>query len=150
MAEPAESFDVTILGTGPGGYVAAIRAAQLGLKTAVVEKDPLPGGTCLHWGCIPTKALLHAAAILDQTRHAASFGVKVAAPELDVAALHRYKDRVVQSNAKGVEYLFKKNGVRSFHGRGKVAGKGRVEVAPAGGGAPSRWRRAPSCWPRDR
>jgi dihydrolipoamide dehydrogenase len=136
LAETPESFDVTVIGTGPGGYVAAIRAAQLGLKTAVVEKDPLPGGTCLHWGCIPTKALLHAAEILEQTRRAGTFGVKVAAGELDVAALHKYKDRVVQSNAKGVEFLFKKNGVKTFQGMGKLRGAGKVDVAPAGGGAP--------------
>lgn len=136
LAESPETFDVTILGTGPGGYVAAIRAGQLGLKTAVVEKDPLPGGTCLHWGCIPTKALLHAAEVMDQTKHAAAFGLKVGAAELDVPALHKYKDRVVQSNAKGVEFLFKKNGVRAFQGRGKVEGPGRVQVTPSGGGAP--------------
>jgi dihydrolipoamide dehydrogenase len=134
VAEPEQTFDVTIIGTGPGGYVAAIRAAQLGLRTAVVEKDPLPGGTCLHWGCIPTKALLHAAGLLDAARHAGPFGVKVAGAELDVAALHKYKDRVVQSNAKGVEFLFKKNKVTSFRGRGRLDGPRRVVVSPAGGG----------------
>jgi len=136
LAESAETFDVTVIGTGPGGYVAAIRAAQLGLKTAVVEKDAVPGGTCLLRGCIPTKALLHAAEVMDQTKHAATFGLKVAPAELDVPALHKYKDRVVQANTKGVEFLFKKHGVRWFQGRGKLEGPGRVQVTPAAGGGP--------------
>jgi dihydrolipoamide dehydrogenase len=131
-----ERFDITIIGSGPGGYVAAIRAAQLGLKTAVVEMAPLPGGTCLHWGCIPTKALLQAAEVLEITRHAAAFGIKVGPGELDLAAVHRYKDKTVTVNAKGVEFLFKKNGVTLVAGRGKLAGRGRVEVAPPGGGEP--------------
>lgn len=133
MSAKANRFDITILGSGPGGYVAAVRAAQLGLATAVVESEPQPGGTCLHWGCIPTKALLHAAEVLDETRHAAKFGVKVAGAELDLPAVHKYKDKVVQSNARGVEYLFKKNGVTLLRGRGKLAGPGRVEVAPPDG-----------------
>jgi len=124
-------FDLTILGSGPGGYVAAIRAAQLGLRTAVVEEAPLPGGTCLHWGCIPTKAMLQAAEVLETTAHAKAFGVKVSGAELDLAAMHRYKDKTVKSNAKGVEYLFKKNGVTLLSGRGKLTGSGSVEVAPA-------------------
>src|SRR6187397_105238 len=131
-----EQYDCIVIGSGPGGYVAAIRAAQLGLKTAVVEKDAVPGGTCLLRGCIPTKALLQAAEVMDQTKHAATFGLKVAPAELDVPALHKYKDRVVQANTKGVEFLFKKHGVRWFQGRGAVAGPGRVQVTPAGGGAP--------------
>ncbi len=133
MSAKANRFDITILGSGPGGYVAAVRAAQLGLATAVVESEPQPGGTCLHWGCIPTKALLHAAEVLDETRHAAKFGVKVAGAELDLPAVHRYKDKVVQSNARGVEYLFKKNGITLLRGRGKLAGPGRVEIAPPDG-----------------
>src|SRR4030095_5290062 len=116
------SFDLTVIGSGPGGYVAAIRAAQLGLKTAVVEMAPLPGGTCLHWGCIPTKALLHAAEVLETSRHAGRFGGKMAPGELDIAGLHKYKDKVVMSNAKGVEYLFKKGGITMVQGRGKLTG----------------------------
>jgi dihydrolipoamide dehydrogenase len=135
VATAGTSFDLTVIGTGPGGYVAAVRAAQLGLKTAVVEMAPLPGGTCLHWGCIPTKALLHSAEVLDSARHAGAFGVKIAASELDVAAMHKYKDKVVLSNARGVEYLFKKNGVAAFQGRGTLAGKGKVKVTPAQGAA---------------
>ena len=126
-------YDVTIIGSGPGGYVAAIRAAQLGFKTAVVEKAPLPGGTCLHWGCIPTKALLHTAEVLESARHASSFGVKVAGAELDLAAAQRYKDKTVTVNAKGVEFLFRKNGVTLLRGRGRLAGPGQVEVRPPEG-----------------
>ncbi len=125
-------YDVTIIGSGPGGYVAAIRSAQLGLKTAVVEKAPLPGGTCLHWGCIPTKALLQTAEVLETSRHASSFGVKNAGTELDLAAAQRYKDKTVTVNAKGVEFLFRKNGVVWLAGRGRLAGPGRVQVTPAG------------------
>lgn len=130
MAASTNSFDLVVIGSGPGGYVAAVRAAQLGLSAAVVEMAPKPGGICTHWGCIPTKALLHAAEVLEETRHASKFGVKVAAGELDVPALHKYKDRVVQSSARGVEYLFKKNGVTLVAGRGRLAGPGKVEVTP--------------------
>ena len=133
MATSDTTFDLTVIGSGPGGYVAAIRAAQLGLKTAVVEMAPLPGGTCLHWGCIPTKALLHAAEVLESSRHAGRFGVKVAPGELDIPGLHKYKDRVVLSNAKGVEFLFKKNGVTLIPGRGTLAARGQVAVTPSDG-----------------
>jgi dihydrolipoamide dehydrogenase len=126
-------YDLTVIGSGPGGYVAAIRAAQLGLKTAVVEMAAAPGGTCLHWGCIPTTALLHAAETLDSAKHAARFGVKVSGVELDLAAVQKYKDRVVATNARGVEYLLKKNGIELLSGRGRLRGRGRVEVAPKEG-----------------
>lgn len=129
------SFDVTIIGSGPGGYVAAIRAAQLGLKTAVVEMAEAPGGTCLHWGCIPTKALLRSAEVLDTARHASQFGVKIEKADIDLEAVHDYKKQVVDSNADGVKYLFKKNGVELIRGRGRLAGKGKVEVTPEGGKA---------------
>ncbi len=133
MSGPVEKYDITIIGSGPGGYVAAIRAGQLGLKTAVVETAPLPGGTCLHWGCIPTKALLHTAEVLDTARQAAPIGVKMASVELDLPAAQRYKQKMVTVNAKGVEFLFRKNGVRMLSGRGRLAGPDRVEVTPAGG-----------------
>ncbi len=133
MAASTNSFDLVVIGSGPGGYVAAVRAAQLGLATAVVEMAPKPGGICTHWGCIPTKALLHAAEVLEETRHAPKFGVKVAAGQLDVEALHAYKDKVVQSSARGIEYLFKKNGVTLVPGRGRLAGPGKVEVTPPEG-----------------
>ena len=135
MAQPATAFDVTIIGTGPGGYVAAVRAGQLGLRTAVVEMASLPGGTCLHWGCIPTKAMLKTAEVIESARHAAAFGVKVAPPELDLPAMHKYKEKVVLSNARGVEYLFKKHGVAVFSGRGTLAGKGKVKVTAKDGSA---------------
>jgi len=128
-------FDLAIIGSGPGGYVAAVRAGQLGLKTALVESQPLPGGTCLHRGCIPTKALLHAAEVLDTAAHASNFGVKVGGIELDLPGVHRYKKKIVQTNAKGVEFLLKKNKVSLIHGRGRLAGPGRVEVTPGDGKA---------------
>jgi dihydrolipoamide dehydrogenase len=134
VANSGAAFDMTVIGSGPGGYVAAIRAAQLGMKTAVVEMAPRPGGTCLLWGCIPTKALLHAAEVLEASRHAGRFGVKVAPGELDIEGLHKYKDKVVTSNVKGVEYLFKKGGITLVPGRGRLAGPGKVAVAQAGGG----------------
>ena len=123
---PETTYDVVVIGGGPGGYVAGIRAGQLGLKAAVVEKAPALGGTCLHWGCIPTKALLHAAEVLDTARHAGDFGIQVGSPTLDLAAVHRYKNKVVTKNAKGVEFLFKKNKVEWIPGRGRLAGSGKV------------------------
>jgi dihydrolipoamide dehydrogenase len=134
VEKTARRFDVTIIGSGPAGYVAAIRAAQLGLKTAVVEIAPLPGGTCLHRGCIPTKALLKAAEVLEIARRAAAFGVRIPEAKPDLAEVHRYKDEVVRANAKGIEYLFRKNEVELIRGRGRLAGPGRVEVAPVEGG----------------
>jgi dihydrolipoamide dehydrogenase len=117
-----------VIGSGPGGYVAGIRAGQLGLKVAVVEKDPKFGGTCLHRGCIPTKALLHTAALYDAVRKAGSFGVEVQGARLDVAAAHDYKNGVVGKNAKGIEFLFKKYKVEGLHGRGRLVGPHEVEV----------------------
>ena len=121
-------FDLIVLGSGPGGYVGAIRAAQLGLRVAVVEKDPKFGGTCLHRGCIPTKALLHAASTLDEIRSADRLGIRVAAPALDLEGVHGYKDGVVGKNAKGIEFLFKKNRITGIHGFGRLDGPGRVTV----------------------
>jgi dihydrolipoamide dehydrogenase len=134
MTAPTGSkFDMTIIGSGPGGYVAAIRAAQLGMATAVVEMAPALGGTCLNWGCIPTKAMLQAAETLDSARHASKFGVQVAGAELDLKKMHRFKDKTVKIGTKGVEYLFKNNGVTQLQGRGRVAGAGKVEVTPGEG-----------------
>lgn len=124
----AYDYDLIVIGSGPGGYVAAIRAAQLGLKTAVVEKDAAFGGTCLHRGCIPTKALLHTAEVLDQVKHAGAVGVDVAAPSLDLAKTHAYKKRVVTKNAKGIAFLFRKNGIEGIHGTGRLASAHEVEV----------------------
>ena len=127
------SFDIVIIGSGPGGYVAAIRAAQLGLATAVVEKESSPGGTCLHTGCIPAKALLRTAEILDTARESAAFGVRIAGAELDVDAMHVYRKKCITANVKGVEFLFKKNGVKLLAGRGSLAGSRSVRVAPPQG-----------------
>ncbi len=124
----SEELDLIIIGSGPGGYVAAIRAGQLGLRTAIVEKDPKFGGTCLHRGCIPTKALLHTAGLLDDIRKAESFGVDVAEPALNMERTHLYKDAVVDKNARGVEFLLKKNKVTAIHGRARLVGANEVEV----------------------
>ncbi len=120
--------DLIVIGSGPGGYVAAIRAAQLGMRVAVVEKDPKFGGTCLHRGCIPTKALLHTAEVLEQTRHASKFGVEVAAAELNFPKAQAYKNGVVDKNAKGIEFLFRKNRVIGIRGRGRLVAANEVEV----------------------
>jgi dihydrolipoamide dehydrogenase len=131
VASGNERYDLTIIGSGPGGYVAAIRAAQLGLTTAVVEKAPKPGGTCLHWGCIPTKALLQAAMVYESALKGERFGVKASDVTLDMARVQKFKSKTVTVNARGVEFLFKKNGVTLLAGRGKLAGAGRIEIAPA-------------------
>ena len=123
------SYDLIVIGTGPGGYVCAIRAAQLGLKTAVVEKNPTFGGTCLNIGCIPSKALLHASELFEETTHAfPKMGIKVGKPELDLAAMLKFKDEGVAGNVNGVAFLLKKNKVDTFIGTGKVLGAGKVEV----------------------
>ncbi|MEE8137547.1 MAG: dihydrolipoyl dehydrogenase [Thermoanaerobaculia bacterium] len=129
----SEEKDLIVIGSGPGGYVAAIRAAQLGLGVAVVEKDPKFGGTCLHRGCIPTKALLHTAGLLDEIRKAGDFGVAVEGAALDLEKAHRYKDRVVDKSARGIDYLFKKNQVEGMHGRGRLVGPHEVEVEGSDG-----------------
>ncbi len=136
----SEELDLIVIGSGPGGYVAAIRAGQLGLRTAIVEKDPKFGGTCLHRGCIPTKALLHTAGLLDEIREAGSFGIDVTEPALDMDRTHAYKDAVVDKNARGVEYLLKKNKVTAIHGRARLTGPNEIEVASAAGGASYRAR----------
>jgi dihydrolipoamide dehydrogenase len=124
-----EDFDLIIIGSGPGGYVAGIRAGQLGLRVAVVEKDPKFGGTCLHRGCIPTKALLHTASLLDEIRGAAEHGIDVAAPALDIARAHDRKRKVVDRNARGIEALFKKYKVTGIiQGTGRLTGPNQVEV----------------------
>ncbi len=124
-----EDFDLIIIGSGPGGYVAGIRAGQLGLRVAVVEKDPKFGGTCLHRGCIPTKALLHTASLLDEIRGAGEHGIQVAAPALDIARAHDRKRKVVDKNARGIEALFKKYKVTGMiQGTGRLTGPHEVEV----------------------
>jgi dihydrolipoamide dehydrogenase len=129
----SESLDLVVIGSGPGGYVAAIRAAQLGLRVGVVEKDSKLGGTCLHRGCIPTKALLQTAGLLDKARRSSDYGVDTGEVRLDLEGARSFKTRVVDKNAKGIEYLFKKNGIQSFHGRGRLVGRHEVEVTGESG-----------------
>lgn len=128
------AYDLIIIGTGPGGYVCAIRAAQLGLKTAVVEKNPTYGGTCLNIGCIPSKALLHASELFEEAGHSfAKMGIGVPAPTLDLKAMLNFKQEAIDGNVKGVDFLFKKNKIEGFKGTGKIAGPGKVEVTGADG-----------------
>lgn len=131
-----DAFDVCVIGSGPGGYVAAIKAAAAGLRTAVVEKDAKFGGTCLHVGCIPSKVFLHTAALLDEIRGAKTHGVVVGAPELDWKGLQGRSRRVIGKLSGGIRLLFRRAGVAAFHGVGRLAGPGRVQVTPTGGGAP--------------
>jgi len=123
------AYDLIVIGTGPGGYVCAIRAAQLGLKTAVVEKNATFGGTCLNIGCIPSKALLHASELFEEAGHSfAKMGIGVPAPKLDLAAMMAFKDQGVDGNVKGVDFLLRKNKVDTFRGTGRIAAAGKVEV----------------------
>src|SRR6201991_2377967 len=123
------SYDLIVIGTGPGGYVCAIRAAQLGMKVAVVEKDTTFGSTCLNVGCIPSKALLHASEMFEEAGHAfEKMGIKVSAPKLDLAAMMKFKDEGVDGNVKGVEFLLRKNKIDAYFGTGKILGAGKVEV----------------------
>ena len=129
----SEQFDVVIIGAGPGGYVAAVRGAQLGLKVALVEKDKRLGGTCGLRGCIPTKQLLMSAHVYEQMQHAAEFGVQASEIRLAFADVQKRKDKVVLKNSKGVEYLMKKNKVTTFNGTARLALPGKVEVTGADG-----------------
>src|ERR1700712_3920963 len=127
-------YDLIVIGTGPGGYVCAIRAAQRGMKVAVVEKRATHGGTCLNVGCIPSKALLHASELFEEAGHSfAKMGIGVSNPKLDLAALLKFKDEAIDGNTKGVEYLLKKNKIDAVHGTGKIVGGGKVEVKGADG-----------------
>ena len=124
----ANNFDVTIIGTGPGGYVCAIRAAQLGLKVAVVEKRATHGGTCLNVGCIPSKALLHASELYAESKHSfAKMGIK-AETSVDFPKMMGFKQEAIDGNTKGIDFLLKKNKVTVFHGTGKIAGPSKVSV----------------------
>jgi len=125
-------YDVAIIGSGPGGYVAAIRAGELGLKTVVVEKDPFLGGTCLHVGCIPTKVLLHHADVYDHFKNAAELGFEVTGLKINWNNVLARKDKIVKKHAKGIEFLFKKNKVDWVQGWGRYEGPGRVSVEKDG------------------
>ncbi|MGC1774920.1 MAG: dihydrolipoyl dehydrogenase [Pseudolabrys sp.] len=130
------AYDLIVIGTGPGGYVCAIRAAQLGLKTAVVEKRATFGGTCLNIGCIPSKALLHASELFEEAGHTfGKMGIGVSEPKLDLRAMMAFKDQGVEGNVRGVDFLFKKNKIDTFFGSGRIVGPGKVEVKGEGGKA---------------
>jgi len=127
MADSA--YDLVVIGSGPGGYVCAIRAAQLGLKTAVVEKRATFGGTCLNIGCIPSKALLHASELFEEAGHSfGTMGIKLSPPQLDLKAMMKFKDSGVEGNVKGVEFLLKKNKIDAVRGTGRIVAPGKIEV----------------------
>src|SRR5947209_7667273 len=129
----AETYDVVVIGAGPGGYVAAIRAAQLGMRTACVEARETLGGTCLNIGCIPSKALLVSTEKFEEARHAlAAHGVKVTGVELDLAAMMTRKQKVVGDNTRGVEFLFKTNKVTWLKGKGRLTAPGKLVVSGNG------------------
>jgi dihydrolipoamide dehydrogenase len=128
------AYDVVVIGSGPGGYVCAVKAAQLGLKTAIVEKRPTLGGTCLNIGCIPSKALLHASEVFHQAGHThAELGVEVGAPTLNLDRMMAHKAAVVKANVEGIDYLMKKNRIDVLVGTGKILGKGRLSVTSEAG-----------------
>jgi dihydrolipoamide dehydrogenase len=124
-----KTYDLVIIGSGPGGYVAAIRAAQLGMSVLIVEKESRLGGVCTLWGCIPTKALLHTADLLEEARHGAEVGVGARDVRLDIPAAMKHKEKVVRQSTNGVSYLMKKNRIDVATGFGRLAGAGRVAVA---------------------
>ena len=124
------NYDLIVIGSGPGGYVAAIRAAQLGLKTAIVEKESL-GGVCLNWGCIPTKALLKSAQVFEYINHASDYGIKVAEYEADFNAVVKRSRNVADGMSKGIQFLMKKNKIDVIMGYGKLKSAGKIEVKAA-------------------
>jgi dihydrolipoamide dehydrogenase len=130
------TYDLVVIGTGPGGYVCAIRAAQLGMKVAVVEKNETLGGTCLNIGCMPSKALLHASEMFEEAAHSfAKMGVSVPPPKLDLPSMMNFKQQGIDGNVKGVEFLMKKNKIDVIHGTGKILGAGKLEVSNSDGRA---------------
>ena len=123
------TYDLVVIGTGPGGYVCAIRAAQLGMKVAVVEKNATLGGTCLNVGCMPSKALLYASEMFEEAAHSfAKMGVSVSSPKLDLPSMMNFKQQGIDGNVKGVEFLMKKNKIDVIPGKGKILGTGKIEV----------------------
>ncbi len=121
-------YDVAVIGSGPGGYVAAIKASQLGLKVALIEKYPKFGGTCLHWGCIPTKALLLNAELYDKALHGKEFGILYKDINLDFRLVKARKDKIVKKLSMGTDFLMKKNKITTFHGKGNITGPGAIHV----------------------
>jgi dihydrolipoamide dehydrogenase len=127
------TYDLVVIGTGPGGYVCAVRASQLGMKVAVVEKNATLGGTCLNVGCMPSKALLHASEMFEEAAHSfAKMGVSVSAPKLELPAMMNFKQQGIDGNVKGVEFLMKKNKIDVLQGTGKILSAGKVEVSADG------------------
>src|SRR5512134_3793682 len=129
----SKKYDVAIIGSGPGGYVAAIRAAQLQMSVLIVEREPKLGGVCTLRGCIPTKALLHTADVLEEARHGAEVGVAAREVRLDFPAAMKHKEKVVRQSTNGISYLMKKNKVDVAAGFGRISAPGRVSVAGADG-----------------
>ena len=129
----SKAYDLIIIGSGPGGYVAAIRAAQLGMSVLIVEKESRLGGVCTLWGCIPTKALLHTADLLEDAKHGAEVGVSSREVRLDMPAAMKHKEKVVRQSTNGISYLMKKNRVDVASGFGRLAGPGRVTVTGSDG-----------------
>lgn len=127
------NYDVVVIGSGPGGEVGAIRAAQLGLKTALIEKEPHLGGTCLNWGCIPTKALLEAAKTWSKLQHANDLGFQIGTPQFDWQRILERKQSIVDAQRKGLRFLMKKNKIDTFEGHGRIAGQGLVSVTDKSG-----------------
>jgi len=130
------TYDLIVIGTGPGGYVCAVRAAQLGMKVAVIEKNPTLGGTCLNVGCMPSKALLHASEMFEEAGHSfAKMGVSVSGPKLDLPAMMKFKQEGIDGNVKGVDFLMKKNKIDVVRGVGRILGTGKVQVTGTDGKA---------------
>lgn len=132
--EVGDDFDLVVIGSGPGGYVCAIRAAQLGLRVACVDKRGSHGGTCLNIGCIPSKALLHASEVFAEAAHAGDMGIQLGKPKLDLPAMMTYKENGIIGNTQGIDFLFKKNKVEALHGSAMIVAPGKVEVSLLAGG----------------
>ncbi len=132
--EVVGDFDLVVIGSGPGGYVCAIRAAQLGLRVACVDKRGSHGGTCLNIGCIPSKALLHASEVFTEASHAGDMGIQLGKPKLDLPAMMTYKENGITGNTQGIDFLFKKNKVEALHGSALIVAPGQVEVSLLDGG----------------
>ena len=132
--EVGGDFDLVVIGSGPGGYVCAIRAAQLGLRVACVDKRGSHGGTCLNIGCIPSKALLHASEVFTEASHAGDMGILLSKPKLDLPAMMTYKENGITGNTQGIDFLFKKNKVEALHGSALIVAPGQVEVSLLDGG----------------